>query len=71
MIRTNECSICRGIGVVEREEFLVLNQWIPVKNDDPDQQPSDGDPVRWADCQCPQCGGKGYYEVEYFPCKIF
>lgn len=26
---------------------------------------------RWQDAPCPECHGRGSYEVEHVPCKIF
>jgi hypothetical protein len=85
-IRIETCSYCNGRKVAERVEEKVGGEWRPLPSHCLAGMPhyavaemienhakgnERGEFLRWADCACPRCDGRGEYEVEHMVCKIF
>lgn len=71
------CSACLGSGKVNALEERTPDGWVAnwlLPFDLADAwiaQDGDRAPVRWREIDCPKCGGKGSYLVEFPRCKIF
>ena len=71
-----ECRFCKGSGKAQSLMELSFNdEWVPNKqlpHELADALIKDGCTIlRWDDCDCPVCGGKGEYLLESVQCKVF
>lgn len=75
-IITKECSFCGGSGTAEHlMEKTEAGTWVKNAILLPrlaDALIEDGyKRLKWQKCDCPKCFGKGDYQIEMTPCRIF
>lgn len=81
-VRMVDCATCQGRKVVEKFQECFKGHWqtevgtegmpewaqAQLRAEVLHRRP---DVFRWQTIDCPSCGGRGEYVVEYFTCKIF
>jgi hypothetical protein len=71
-----DCETCHGRPIERLEERTADGEW--QHNTMLDAAIADAwlaadpwAPIRWQEVPCPQCAGRGSYEVESTACRIF
>ncbi len=76
---TVDCGFCHGKPVERPQECTQNGEWVDhdMANSRMTPEMIDGlirewpGVMRWVEAPCPRCGGRGEYEVEATPCRIF